>query len=124
MRKLLTRLLIGFVAFAGLAFWALFFSPRPALTTDPAILAGDGSLVNYCVLPVLDGSDLMAADIPKGNTPGCGYKHFPLPILARCTEPLADGAQTSPQKYSEPSHSPANPSAPLRRVKSRRSGAV
>ena len=92
MRKLLTRLLIGFVAFAGLAFWALFFSPRPALTTDPAILAGDGSLVNYCELPVLGGSGLMAADIPKGNTPGCGYKHFPLPILTQCTEPLADGA--------------------------------
>ena len=92
MKKLLTRILIGFVVFALLAFWALFFSPRPPLTTDPATLAGDGSLVNYCELPVLDGSGLMAADIPKGNTPGCGYKHFPLPILALCTEPLVDGA--------------------------------
>ena len=34
----------------------------------------------------------MAADIPKGNTPGCGYSHFPLPILAQCTEPLTEGA--------------------------------
>ena len=35
----------------------------------------------------------MAAEIPKGNTPGCRYDHFPLPILAECTEPLpADAA--------------------------------
>jgi hypothetical protein len=34
----------------------------------------------------------LAADIPKGNTPGCGYSHFPLPILAECTEPLVEGA--------------------------------
>ena len=34
----------------------------------------------------------MAADIPKGNTPGCAYDHFPLPILAECTEPLPEGA--------------------------------
>ena len=34
----------------------------------------------------------MAADIPKGNTPGCSYTHFPLPILAECTEPLVEGA--------------------------------
>jgi hypothetical protein len=90
--RLLVRILIGFAVFALLAFWGLFFSPRPPLTTDPATLAGDGSLMNYCELPVLDGSGLMAADIPKGNTPGCGYKHFPLPILAQCTEPLVDSA--------------------------------
>jgi hypothetical protein len=34
----------------------------------------------------------MAAEIPKGNTPGCRYSHFPLPILAECTEPLVVGA--------------------------------
>jgi hypothetical protein len=34
----------------------------------------------------------MASDIPKGNTPGCSYAHFPLPILAECTEPLVEGA--------------------------------
>ncbi|MGI9344996.1 MAG: hypothetical protein ACR2PW_01880, partial [Gammaproteobacteria bacterium] len=34
-----------------------------------------------------------AEDIPKGNTPGCAYEHFPLPILADCTEPLAEGVQ-------------------------------
>lgn len=74
-----------------LAFWAIFLSPRPPLTTDPATLAGDGSLIDYCELPALDGSGKLAADIPKGNTPGCGYAHFPLPILADCTEPLAAG---------------------------------
>ena len=56
--------------------------------TDPATLAGDGSALNYCELPVLNRSGLSAADIPKGNTPGCGYDYFPLPILAACTEPL------------------------------------
>ena len=73
-------------------FWGLFLSPRPPLTTDPEVLAGDGSVIDYCDLPALDGSGLRAADIPKGNTPGCGYRHFPLPILAQCTEPLAPGA--------------------------------
>jgi len=61
--------------------------------TDPAVLAGDGSTVDYCALPELDGSGLMATDIPKGNTPGCAYEHFPMPILADCTEPLVEGAQ-------------------------------
>ena len=76
-----------------LALWALFFSPRPPIiTTDPATLAGDGSTVDYCELPALDGSGKLAADIPKGNTPGCSYTHFPLPILAECTEPLPAGA--------------------------------
>jgi hypothetical protein len=41
---------------------------------------------------VLDGGGKMAASIPKGNTPGCSYAHFPLPILAECTEPLVEGA--------------------------------
>jgi len=45
--------------------------------TDPAVLAGDGSMVDYCALPELDGSGLMATDISKGNTPGCAYEHFP-----------------------------------------------
>ena len=43
-------------------------------------------------MPQLDGSGKLAADIPKGNTPGCGYSHFPLPILSQCTEPLPEGA--------------------------------
>jgi hypothetical protein len=73
------------------AFWQLYFSSRPPLTTDPATLAGDGSSINYCELPVLDGRGKMAKDIAKGNTPGCGYDHFPMPVLAECTEPLPEG---------------------------------
>jgi hypothetical protein len=92
MKKFLTRTLIALVVLVLAAFWMLFFSSRPPLTTDPATLAGDGSVVNYCELPVLDGSGKTAADIPKGNTPGCRYSHFPLPILAECTEPLVEGA--------------------------------
>ena len=79
-----TVLVVSLVSFA-------FFSPRPALTTDPDTLAGDGSTLNYCKLPVLDGRGQRAADIPKGNTPGCSYDHFPLPVLGQCREPLPDG---------------------------------
>jgi hypothetical protein len=92
MKRFVTvTLLVVLVAMLWL-FWLAFLSPRPPLTTDPATLAGDGSTLNYCDLPVLDGSGKRAADIPKGNTPGCGYAHFPLPILAGCTEPLPEGA--------------------------------
>lgn len=83
----LTLALIGVIAFGF-----VFFSPRPALTIDPTTLAGDGSTINYCELPVLDGSGKTAAEIPKGNTPGCAYTHFPLPILRECTEPLPSSA--------------------------------
>jgi len=92
MKKILGGSLIVLGGCLSLAFWLLYFSPRPPLTVDPDILAGDGSLVDYCELPELDGSGLMAADIPKGNTPGCGYSHFPLPVLAACTEPLLEDA--------------------------------
>ena len=74
------------------AFWFIYFSPRPPLTIDPETLAGDGSRINYCRLPDLDGSGKMAVEIAKGNTPGCGYTHFPLPILRECTEPLSEEA--------------------------------
>ena len=91
--KWLLGILIAVILAAGLFFYALFLSERPSLGTDPATLAGDGSALDYCRLPVLDGSGKAAAEIPKGNTPGCGYDHFPLPILADCTEPLpADAA--------------------------------
>jgi len=78
-------LLIALMIWLG---WLGWFSARPPLTIDPATLAGDGSSLNYCELPVLDNAGRRAADIPKGNTPGCAYDHFPLPILAACTEPL------------------------------------
>jgi len=94
--KRIFRFLAGIAAllvlFFGFGFWLMFFSERPALTIDPATLAGDGSVLNYCELPTLDGSGKLAVDIPKGNTPGCSYDHFPLPILAECTEPLPEGA--------------------------------
>lgn len=87
-KKLLLVLLL--MVLGGFTF--AFFSPRPPLTIDPATLAGDGSTLNYCALPVLDGRGKLAIDIPKGNTPGCGYQHFPLPVLRECSEPLPDGA--------------------------------
>ena len=92
MKKWMIRLITAIGLLATAIFWQLYFSERPPLTTDTATLAGDGSAVDYCELPILDGRGKMAADIAKGNTPGCGYDHFPLPILADCTEPLPEGA--------------------------------
>ena len=92
MIKWLSRILVVLVLLVAAAFWQMYFSARPPLTTDPATLAGDGSTLNYCELPELDGSGKVARDFPKGNTPGCAYEHFPLPILAGCTEPLPEGA--------------------------------
>ena len=93
MKKKLIFVLLGVIfCFLLFVFWLGYFSSRPPLTTDPATLQGDGSVLNYCDLPDLDGSGLLAADIPKGNTPGCGYSHFPLPVLRACTEPLSEGA--------------------------------
>ena len=68
-----------------------FVLPRPANTTDPAIFLQNGNTVDYCILPALDGSGKLANDIPKAYTPDCGYKSFPMPILAECTEPLSEG---------------------------------
>ncbi len=92
MTRIVSRAVLTLVVVTLGAFCFAFFSPRPALTIDPATLAGDGSAIDYCDLPLLDGSGKAAADIPKGNTPGCGYDHFPLPILASCTEQLTEGA--------------------------------
>lgn len=92
MKKILLALVLIPLGLFLALFWLAYLSSRPPLTTDPATLAGDGSKINYCELPILDGSGKRAADIPKGNTPGCGYSHFPLPILASCTEPLPEGA--------------------------------
>ena len=86
--KIFARALLGLFMLATWLLWLGWFSARPPLTVDPATLAGDGSILNYCELPVLNGSGRRAADIPKGNTPGCDYDHCPLPIVASCTEPL------------------------------------
>ena len=74
----------------GLLLYA-FLVPRPLDTTDPAIFLQDGKSINYCDLPVLDGSGRTADEIPIAYTPGCAYTTVPMPILAECTEPLADG---------------------------------
>ena len=71
-------LIIGLIVFVIWAVWLAFFSSRPPLTTDPATLAGDGSTLDYCQLPELNGTGKQAKDIAKGNTPGaCRYAHFP-----------------------------------------------
>ena len=92
MKKWLIRIVVVAAILFLAAFWQLFFSESPPLTIDPVTLAGDGGALDYCDLPVLDGKGKTASDIPKGNTPGCSYSHFPLPILAECTEALIAGA--------------------------------
>ena len=88
----IAKFLLGGVALVviGLLSYA-FLMPRPVDTTDKSILEGNGRSVNYCKLPVLDGSGKSANEIPKAYTPGCALKDVPLPILAECTEPLAPG---------------------------------
>ena len=88
----ITKWFFGFIVLLlmGLLFYA-FLVPRPVDTSDPAIFLQDGRSVNYCDLPVLDGSGKLANDIPKAYTPGCSYTTIPMPILAECTEPLAEG---------------------------------
>lgn len=87
-KRLLLSLVIILPVLVVVLLWLAFFSPRPTLTTDAATLAGDGSTLDYCRLPQLGGSGKQSHEIAKGNTPGCAYDHFPLPILADCTEPL------------------------------------
>jgi hypothetical protein len=88
----IAKWLLGFVAVlvGGMLFYA-FVLPRPADTTDPAIFLQDGRSVNYCDLPELDDSGKSANEIPKAYTPGCSYTTIPMPVLAECTEPLAEG---------------------------------
>ena len=88
MKRILIISLGSLFSLCVFLFWLAFFSPRPPLTIDATVLAGDGSTINYCRLPPLDGSAKQANEIAKGNTPGCGYTHFPSPILQACTEPL------------------------------------
>lgn len=85
--SLAAGLVVVLAAFAGL----LFLWPRPPDTTDPRIFAGDAGEVDHCALPELDGQGPTADDIPKAFTPGCGWTHFPMPVLADCREPLPPG---------------------------------
>tara|TARA_B100000212_G_scaffold94328_1_gene69363 strand:- start:453 stop:1106 length:654 start_codon:yes stop_codon:yes gene_type:complete len=95
--KSITILHITFTLFGIFLFLAIslliysFLIPRPLDTTDPSIFLGDGKTVNYCDLPKLDGFDKSSNDIPKAYTPGCGLSQIPMPILAECSEPLAEG---------------------------------
>ena len=88
----ITKWSLGLVAvLVGVLLVYAFAVPRPFDTTDPAIFLQDGRSVNYCELPELDGSGRTAEEIPKAYTPGCSYTKIPMPILADCTEPLAEG---------------------------------
>ena len=89
-RIILSLVGLSFILVACLLVYA-FVAPRPLDTTDPSIFLKDGKTVNYCDLPELDGSGKSADDIPKAYTPGCGFSRTPVPILANCTEPLAEG---------------------------------
>lgn len=77
--------------FGAVVFVVLAAVPRPRDTTEPAVFAGDGAELDYCEPPELDGSGRGAEEIPKAFTPGCGWQTWPMPVLADCTEPLADG---------------------------------
>ena len=80
----LLLLLSSLVAF--LTLW-----PRPPDTTAPWVFSGDGAMLNYCDVPVLDGRGRSADEIPKAYTPNCGYSIMPMPILHDCREALAPG---------------------------------
>ena len=49
------------------AFLLAFLSERPPLTTDLATLAGDGSTLDYCAKPTLDGTDKMPSMFRKAT---------------------------------------------------------
>ena len=91
LRKILIRTALAMAVLLLAGVWLAFFTARPPLTTDPATLAGDGSSLNYCELPALDGRGKKAVDIAKGNS-RMQLRSLPLPILRECTEPLAPNA--------------------------------
>ena len=92
MRKFLIAIAV-LILVPVVLFLTAWLYPRPADTTPPWVFESDGNELNYCELPELDGSGLMANDIPRAYTPGCGYTQYPQPILRGCTEPLPEGAQ-------------------------------
>jgi len=89
--KIILRAVSGLAALSVVAAGVLFLYPRPADTTEARVFAADGSTLDYCKLPTLDGRGLNADDIPKAYTPHCSWTRWPMPILANCTEPLAPG---------------------------------
>lgn len=92
MIKKLVVLAGALVAILLLGIVGLFLYPRPVDHTPAWVFEGNAADLDYCELPILNGSGLMARDIPQGHTPGCGYDKFPQPILRDCTEPLSAGA--------------------------------
>ena len=92
MRRFIAITLGALVTIPCLLAALLLFYPRPENLTPASVYEGDAHALDYCELPVLDGSGLEADDIPQGHTPDCGYTRFPMPILAGCTEPLPPGA--------------------------------
>jgi hypothetical protein len=88
-RVLISGFAFFFVAVSAAAY-VFLFAPRPIDTTEPRVFIGDAAEIDYCDLTELDGTGLKADDIPKAYTPACGYVSFPQPILASCTEPLAE----------------------------------
>lgn len=76
----------------GIFVAVVLWYPRPDDTTDVSIFARDGASVDYCKQPAPRGDPVLADDIPKAYTPGCGWSVFPMPVLASCTEPLVAGA--------------------------------
>ena len=92
MRKLLIVVAVLF-SVPVMLFLLAWLYPRPVDTTPAWVFDGDGTEIDYCELPDLDGTGLMSKDIPQAFTPGCGYTIFPKPILQGCTEPLPEDAQ-------------------------------
>jgi hypothetical protein len=82
----------GLFVLIALLVLTVFFYPRPVDHTPAWVFEGNAADINYCELPLLDNSGLMASDIAQGHTPGCGYDQFPQPILRGCTETLSAGA--------------------------------
>jgi len=80
MRKFLIAIAV-LILVPVVLFLTAWLYPRPADTTPPWVFESDGNELNYCELPELDGSGLMANDIPRAYTPGCGYTQYPQPIL-------------------------------------------
>ena len=56
---------------------AMLFYPRSANLTPAHTYESNGQAINYCKLPNLNGSGLLAGDFPQGHTPDCGYGTFP-----------------------------------------------
>jgi hypothetical protein len=90
--KILLLVLSIVIAIPVLLFTGLLFYPRPVDNTPDWVFEGDSSGIDYCDLPVLNGSGLMAKDFAQGHTPDCGWKAFPQPVLRGCTEPLTAGS--------------------------------